>query len=394
MVNRLKRVQERSLMDQKSQRIIREIKSRVTGMLEERQELSGHSAAVAPSKFWSDICSFFDYVLWLPEHSFSRLRLHTYHLTGDNYQTYYFGKFNVDSFEALWKQSVAGIPLDFVLSEPKGLIKGIGFEVGDGRLVSHDILRFQHVFNTLYLHGVISSLANSRGPRKIILEIGGGYGGLAHHLSRILGNITYIIVDLPETLLFSGVYLSLLNPQKEILIYQRNEFKEPIRLDVATNYDFIIVPNYKIDALRELQFDLVINVASLQEMRVDQANDYLDFIHRTCVGTSYSWNQDAQPQNREISDLSQMLKTRFELDEVLTTPVRRDEMTGKEKVRIRLKKVLRQIAILVGLMDRPKPMLGPSKQQPPSREYLCRPLGNAGRETGGRVSSLERLAGQ
>ncbi len=44
-----------------------------------------------PSQYWSDFCSAFDYMLELPEESFAKLRLHADHLTGDNYQTYYFG---------------------------------------------------------------------------------------------------------------------------------------------------------------------------------------------------------------------------------------------------------------------------------------------------------------
>lgn len=353
-------------MEKKSREMIRNIKSKVIAMLEERQRLQAEEIDEAsPSEFWSNICSFFDYMLWLPEESFSKLRLHTYHLTGDNYQTYYFEK-GVESFRAAWEELIEGIPWDYVLYEPQG---GIGFPCSNGKIVSHDILRFQRVVNTLYRHGIISSIVNANMKRKVVLEIGAGYGGLAHHLSNILGNATYIIVDLPETLLFSASYLSLLNPDKRISINGCTDFAESVRSDVTTSSDFVLIPNYKVDELRHLRFDLVINVASLQEMRSDQVNMYLDFIAKTCRGVFYSWNQDAQPRNAELRNLSEMLRARFELTEVvIRQPVKK--LTRKDKVRLKLRQVLKPVAILMGLLEKPRE--GTPDQ--PYREYICKPL--------------------
>jgi len=357
-------------MDKKTREMIRNIKSKVIAMLNERQRLQAEEIDVSsPSKYWADFCSFFDYMLWLPEESFSKLRLHTYHLTGDNYQIYYFAK-GAESFRAAWEELIEGIPCDYVLYEPQG---GIGFPCNNSQVISHDILRFQRIINTLYRYGIISSIANARMQRKAVLEIGAGYGGLAHHLSKILGNVTYIIVDLPETLLFSASYLSLLNPDKRIYVYGCTDFAESVCSDAITSFDFVLIPNYKIDELRHLRFDLVINVASLQEMRTDQVNMYLDFIAQTCRGVFYSWNQDTNPRNAELGNLSEMLRARFELTEVVVRrPVKR--LTRKEKTRFKLRQVLRSVAILVGLLDRPKERT-PDR---PNREYICKPLRNNG----------------
>lgn len=334
---------------QRNQQVIREVKARVIGMLEERRNLP--TGLGKPSQLWSDVCSFFDYLLFLPEDSFCKLRYHTYHITGDNYQTYYFGK--AESFQAVWRESIQGVPWELVLGEPHGAIERIGFNVGRGRLVSRDILRFQHVVNTLYWRGIIQNLTKS-GTRSFILEIGAGYGGLAHHLSRILGNATCVIVDLPETLLYSGAYLSLLNPQKRILIYERNEFKEPIYPDLAAKYDFILIPNYRLELLHEMRFDLGVNMSSFQEMRLEQVEEYLDFAQRTCR-FFYSWNQDRQPQNSETVNITQILKDRFDLDEITPT------ITGKQ----RLRRLAKSIAVLLRLLDDPS-------EQPPYREYICK----------------------
>lgn len=87
-------------MDNRSCALVRDIRSKILDMLEERNYLDkGIEVMAAPSKYWSDTCSFFDYLLYLPEEFFSKLRLHTYHITGDNYQTYHFnvGKTNFES---------------------------------------------------------------------------------------------------------------------------------------------------------------------------------------------------------------------------------------------------------------------------------------------------------
>lgn len=350
---------------------IRIIKSKVMAMLEERQSLENSRAStVLPSQYWSDFCSYFDYLLGLPEESFAKLRLHTYHLTGDNYQIYYFGDpeqfMAMSNLDALTKD----IPSTYILNEPKG---GIGFYYDGDRFVSQDIVRYQRVVSTLYRYSGLSKLSSSSNPRSYMLEIGGGYGGLAHQLSNICGNVSYVIIDLPETLLFSASYLSLLNPQKRIYIYDKTDFPEFIQCEAVAPYDFVLLPNYKLRSLIHLRFDLVINVASLQEMRTSQAETYLDFIRETCRGAFYSWNQDHQPRNKELFNLSDLLKQRFDLIEVLDWQPAGAK--GKRKLELKLRRTLKTIAILVGLLDR-RENIGSRKSASdlPHREYICKPL--------------------
>lgn len=359
-------------MDENAREKIRSIKSRIVSMLEERHRLENRDVnVVSPSKYWLDFCSFFDYVLWLPEESFSKLRLHTYHLTADNYQIYYFSV-NEKPFRDFWKELIKGIPSKYVLYEPEG---GIGYSFDNGKTVSHDILRFQHIVNTFYRHGIIYPRADNDQKRKLVLEIGAGYGGLAHHLSDILGNVTYVIVDLPETLLFSASYLSLHNPDKRIYVYSDSNFAEFVRSGDFNSYDFVLIPNYRLDELRHLQFDLAINIASLQEMRPDQVNTYLGFIAETCRGVFYSWNQDSHPKNTELGNLSEMIRAMFEITEVsvgkLPTSLELPNSTGRnDRARYKLRRALKSVAIFMGLWEQPIEAF----PYPPFREWICRPL--------------------
>lgn len=108
-----------------------------------------------------------------PPEAWTKLRLHTYHFTGDNYQPYLWGE--PGPLCGVWVRQVADLPDILRLSEPVG---GIGFAY-EGRLISHDVIRFQHVVGTLHRLGVLERLAAQ--PHPLTLEIGSGYGGLAYH---------------------------------------------------------------------------------------------------------------------------------------------------------------------------------------------------------------------
>ncbi len=295
---------------------IKDIQDGVRGMLEERaslvgateQKQNGSAGVITPSKYWSDYCAQFEYMLDLSPRSFAKLRNHTYHLTSDNYQWYYNPDVVVFRRNSCYDAVIAGLPDRYVLGEPAD---GIGCRL-DGRLVSWDIIRFQRAFSALYRQGVFREV-EALGRRRHLLEIGGGYGGMAHHLVETLGNTTYVIVDLPETLVFSASYLALHNPGKKIYLYAKDTFADVIA--GVDSYDFILVPNYVLKQLSHLRFDLAINIASLQEMRRAQAEEYLDFIKER-VSVFYSDNQDHQPANAELGTLYDLLVPRFRLTEI------------------------------------------------------------------------------
>src|SRR5258705_9277695 len=106
----------------------------IGAMLQER--MPGSTAT--PSQCWADGCAFFSYSLELAPEAWTKLRLHTYHFTGDNYQSYLWGR--PERWCGAWDKLVADLPDILRLSEPVG---GIGF-AHERRLMRQDILRFQH----------------------------------------------------------------------------------------------------------------------------------------------------------------------------------------------------------------------------------------------------------
>jgi hypothetical protein len=113
------------------------------------------------------------------------------------------------------------------------------------------------------------------------------YGGLAYMLMAAFpGRVRYAIVGLPESLVFSSIYLDVLLPDVE---YQFVTSAEPFGLLDSAGVTF--VPNflYKRMLLPEGEppFDLVLNNLSLHEKSELQVNDYLVSIQRWLGRSSY-----------------------------------------------------------------------------------------------------------
>ena len=354
-------------MDEVEKAKIRDIKRKVTGMIEERQHLESDIAEVkSPNEYWSDVCSSFDYMLGLPEESFSNLKVHTYHITGDSY-LHYDGHRDAAAFRSAVDLDgmTKDIPAEMVLNEPDD---GIGFSYDDGRFVNIDVLRYQRVVNTLYRRGIIADLASDNPEqRSVVLEIGGGYGALAHHLSNILGKATYVIVDLPETLLFSAAYITLHNPDKKIYLYDSDDFSSLIDSGEVKAYDFVLIPNYKLDSLDDWSFKLAINMISFQEMSASQVHEYLDFIRERCTGVLYCWNMDSHVQNTDLMSMAEMLNGRFDFVEA-GQPDKGPSRTS------RLVDGLKSIASTVGLANPPQRTGSVAIYITRGREYICSPL--------------------
>ncbi len=106
-------------------------------------------------------------------------------------------------------------------------------------------------------------------PPARVLEIGGGYGGLARLLLGRYPGLTYVIVDLPESIYYQYCYLGLNFPGLRILL-----------LEDAGDWPGA-----------DLEVDLAVNTASLQEMSGRAAGYYTHLIEqRMKVRRFYSVN--------------------------------------------------------------------------------------------------------
>lgn len=108
-----------------------------------------------------------------------------------------------------------------------------------------------------------------KNKRFFVLEAGGGYGRLAEALTNALDvDFHYVLVDaVPSSLLYAREYLKKAFPNKKIGFYLTDAYDQ--------SYDFYILPPWHLDRIKS-DFDLCINIESMQEMVQEHVDFYLN----------------------------------------------------------------------------------------------------------------------
>jgi putative sugar O-methyltransferase len=191
------------------------------------------------------------------------------------------------------------LPTDFRVSPPRQLGE-IGWNC-DGRTVSFDTYTYLERLAVLHDCGLIEKLRTiaSEGCTPCIVEIGGGFGGLSYYLSQLVPQVRIIIVDIPESLIFSSLYLSLLLPERE-QVYARPDMTDETLVPSTPGCTF--VPNYLFDAVigSHVDFDLAINTLSMSEMDESQVEYYCQGLNQSLAtdGVFFEQNHDNKPVGR------------------------------------------------------------------------------------------------
>lgn len=166
-----------------------------------------------------------------------------------------------------WHALISGIPERFVFTPPL-MLGECGYEDSIGRIVSIDSIMYQERINILYEAGILNHLdmmVEEKGELRI-LEIGGGWGALASWFKKTFSRMQYTILDLPESLIFSSLYLTLTQPTVPFSFNTK-----------APTHGFSFIPNYAAYEI-EGEFDLVINTLSMSEMSSFQVEKYCELI--------------------------------------------------------------------------------------------------------------------
>ncbi len=124
------------------------------------------------------------------------------------------------------------------------------------------------------------------GDIRSVLEIGAGNGTLAALLHNKIKKLTYVIVDLPETICLSMVFLTELFPDARILMPHEE------RAHGFNEYDFIFLTPEQINTLEDNCVDLAINNYSFQEMSHAQIAEYFKLIQRCSKKGAYFYTSN------------------------------------------------------------------------------------------------------
>ena len=264
-----------------------------------------------PSAYWREELAGFEYMLDASPLVLEKLRHHSFHLTGLKVYDYRTGKEDrIPKFRAKMAmlESAEGARNLLVPEAPD--LGGFGFEI-DGALVNIDTLKFWEVMIALDKAAVLGGFRdaspgnNDAGQRRVVWEIGAGWGGFARSFKVLFPRVSYVIVDLPETMLFSALYLKHMFPEARFYLHETGD-TEP-----DWSADFLLFAHTDLEIVRPPRLDLVLNMVSFQEMTSEQVSGYVEAAWERGAQCLYSLNRERSFYNTELESVSQILSRRF-----------------------------------------------------------------------------------
>ncbi len=287
----------------------------------------------SPSEYWAEELHNFEYMLDAGPLIIDKLREHTFHVTGLKVYDY---RSNKDAARALLAEKLEALGKlegDELLVPEARELGGFGFEL-DGALYNVDTLKFYEVMIALQRGEVLAELRD-HDERKLVWEIGAGWGGFAYQFKTVCPHVTYVIMDFPELFLFSAVYLKTLFPEARIAIHDAGPLGDV--LNRWRELDFIFVSNTFLEEFRPQRLDLAINMVSFQEMTGAQVEAYVGAARSLGAPYLYSLNRDRSPYNTELSSVSEIIERHFWPHEIELLPVAYTKMLNKVKKAKQLK---------------------------------------------------------
>lgn len=157
-----------------------------------------------------------------------------------------------------------------------------------GKLISQDLAT-----SVVEVTAFVSPWKEQFGDKPFsVLEVGGGYGRLAHAMMSTQQVSQYYIVDIPPALHVSRWYLERLFPDKVIFDFRPIDNVRKCKSQMK-KADIIFLLPHQIEHIKDRAIDLSVAVSSLHEMRLDQANHFLQEMARTTrhfIGSKHYWN--------------------------------------------------------------------------------------------------------
>ena len=150
----------------------------------------------------------------------------------------------------------------------------------------------KHAYYSSQILKAYKNLGGFCNGHKIVLDIGGAYGGLLRYLKLLNNRTTCILVDLPEILYLADAFLSRAFPKANFLRANTHNLDQILSdKNQLIKYDIVLISPSKIKKLALNSVDLAINTASLGEMPKKTQEYYSNIINTKVNGMFYSVNR-------------------------------------------------------------------------------------------------------
>ena len=264
----------------------------------------------APSQYWAEELEHIDYLIDASPLVIRKLRHHAFHITGVRPYDYRGAGEQRAYFERRLRAIAALAGTTDLLLGDHDALGGFGFEI-DGRRHNVDTLKFFEVLTGMKRAGLLEPFQRAD-RRRMVVEIGAGWGGFACQFKTLFPRTTYVIVDFPELFLFSATYLMTVFPDACVRFWMDGVAP----FNRWEDADFIFVPTQHADVLRDASPDLLVNLISFQEMTAKQVESYAALAAAAGCPAIYSLNRDRSPHNDEIDSVSGILSRHYDLREI------------------------------------------------------------------------------
>ncbi len=179
------------------------------------------------------------------------------------------------------------------------MLGGFGFEI-DGQFFNIDTLKFFEVLIALDKGAVLQEFRGN-GERRLVWEIGAGWGGFPYQFKSLCPNVTYVISDFPELFLFSATYLMTAFPGAKVAFWGEEPIDRAGRATGASSTSSSCRTT-SLDEMKPERLDLTVNMVSFQEMTEAQVAALRRRAYALNCPFLYSLNRDKSAYNPEIDE--------------------------------------------------------------------------------------------
>jgi hypothetical protein len=109
-----------------------------------------------------------------------------------------------------------------------------------------------------------------------VMEIGGGFGGMAYYLLRDCPAIKYFNFDLPESIALATYFLVKALPHKKILLFG----ERPLSESTIADADIVLMPLFEMKRLQNASIDVTFSSHAMTDIKPPELVSYLETIHR------------------------------------------------------------------------------------------------------------------
>lgn len=205
-----------------------------------------------------------------------------------NMKRFYEGK--VGKLDKRWYLNDSFYRLNYLKSKIEGLdLKNLEETIyGNpyGVMIDGRFIRNGADYQYFYAERIKQLCIKSKFDKKRVVEIGGGYGGVASFLMKGAGVDQYIDYDLPENLALATYVLMTIYPAEDFVLYGEEGASTPR----FNGKRFVMMPAHSIENLHGGDISVGFNSFSFSEMSFKTAKNYVDLLSRAEVNYLYHVN--------------------------------------------------------------------------------------------------------